>query len=42
MSTPRPRGIVGVERVFRVDKRDLTAALLRLRDDVQRKRRLTG
>ena len=36
------RGIVGVERVFRVDKCDLTAALLRLRHDVQRQRRLTG
>ena len=28
--------------MLRVDERDLAAALLRLRDDMQRKRRLTG
>ena len=42
MSTPSLRGVLGVERVLRVDEGRDAAGPLRVRDGVQRERRLAG
>ena len=42
MSTPELAGVLGVERVLRVDERGDAALLLHIGDRVERERRLSG